>query len=113
VVCVCVGVCRHAWKDPRSCYCKGICICATSRLFRTVAAFSTTHASDSGCMYYVSPAHPGLQVVFSEASAAAGHTVDRVISIMDADGLTLSKLTGFAQRVSGTSCGSRSVSHVD
>jgi len=40
-----------------------------------------------------------LQVVFSEASAAAGHTVDRVISIMDASGLTLSALTGFAQRV--------------
>ena len=40
-----------------------------------------------------------LQVVFAEASAAAGHTVDRVISIMDANGLTLSALTGFAQRV--------------
>jgi hypothetical protein len=41
-----------------------------------------------------------LQVVFPEASAAAGHTIDRVISIMDAEGLTLGKLTGFAQRVS-------------
>jgi hypothetical protein len=40
-----------------------------------------------------------LQVVFPEASAAAGHTIDRVISIMDAEGLTLGKLTGFAQRV--------------
>lgn len=40
-----------------------------------------------------------LQVVFKEASAVAGHTIDRVVSIMDANGLTLSALTGFAQRV--------------
>jgi hypothetical protein len=39
------------------------------------------------------------QVVFAEASSRAGHTVDQVISVMDADGLTLSLLTGFAQRV--------------
>jgi hypothetical protein len=51
-----------------------------------------------------------MQVVFSEASAAAGHTIDRVISIMDADGLTLSKLTGFAQRVSQVQLGRSSSS---
>lgn len=40
-----------------------------------------------------------VQVVFAEASAAAGHTVDRGVTVMDAAGLTLSALTGFAQRV--------------
>lgn len=54
----------------------------------------------------------GVQVVFTEASAAAGHTVDRVISIMDADGLTLSKLTGFAQRVSPRKEGRLCMMHV-
>jgi hypothetical protein len=39
------------------------------------------------------------QVVFEEASAAAGRTVDRVVSLMDASSLSLSALTGFAQRV--------------
>lgn len=53
---------------------------------------------------------PPMQVVFTEASAAAGHTIDRVISIMDADGLTLSKLSGFAQRVSQVEPGSSSSS---
>lgn len=48
-----------------------------------------------------------VQVVFTEASSAAGHTIDRVISIMDANGLTLSALTGFAQRVSEGVCASR------
>ncbi|KAF8056433.1 SFH3 [Scenedesmus sp. PABB004] len=39
------------------------------------------------------------QVVLPEASAVAGHTVDRIVSIMDAQGLTLTALTGFAQRL--------------
>ncbi|GBF91545.1 hypothetical protein Rsub_04285 [Raphidocelis subcapitata] len=39
------------------------------------------------------------QVVFVEASRRAGHTIDRVVSIMDAAGLTFSMLTGFAQRL--------------
>ncbi|WIA15339.1 hypothetical protein OEZ85_002004 [Tetradesmus obliquus] len=39
------------------------------------------------------------QVVLPEASAAAGHTQDRIVSIMDAAGLSLSSLTGFAQRL--------------
>ena len=39
------------------------------------------------------------KVVFAEASRRAGRTVDRVVSIMDAAGLRLSQLTGFATRV--------------
>jgi hypothetical protein len=42
---------------------------------------------------------PTKQVVFAEASRRAGRTVDRVVTIMDAAGLTLGMLTGFAQRV--------------
>jgi hypothetical protein len=45
-----------------------------------------------------------LQVVLPEASAAAGHTLDRIVTIMDAAGLSLSALTGFAQRVSTSGC---------
>lgn len=44
------------------------------------------------------PAAPP-QVVFTEASRRAGRTIDRVVSIMDASGLTLAMLSGFAQRV--------------
>jgi hypothetical protein len=39
------------------------------------------------------------KVVFAEASRRTGRTVDRVVSIMDASGLTLVSLTGFAQRL--------------
>ncbi|KAI8477280.1 MAG: CRAL-TRIO domain-containing protein [Monoraphidium minutum] len=39
------------------------------------------------------------QVVFVEASRRMGHTIDRVVTIMDAAGLTFSMLTGFAQRL--------------
>lgn len=56
-------------------------------------------ADDTLLAYHLREMEYMAQVVFSEASAAAGHTIDRVISIMDADGLTLSKLTGFAQRL--------------
>jgi len=40
-----------------------------------------------------------MQVVFAEASKRKGHTIDQVMSIFDASGLTLGALTGFAQRV--------------
>lgn len=43
---------------------------------------------------------PPRQVVLPEASRRAGRTVDRVVTIMDAAGLTFSMLTGFSQRVS-------------
>jgi hypothetical protein len=39
------------------------------------------------------------EIVFAEASRRAGRTIDRGITIMDAQGLTFSMLTGFAQRV--------------
>ncbi|KAF6256307.1 CRAL-TRIO domain-containing protein [Scenedesmus sp. NREL 46B-D3] len=39
------------------------------------------------------------QVVLPEASAAAGRTQDRTVTVMDAAGLSLSSLTGFAQRL--------------
>lgn len=42
---------------------------------------------------------PPPQVVFPEASRRAGRTVDRVVTIMDASGLTFGMLTGFAQKV--------------
>jgi hypothetical protein len=37
--------------------------------------------------------------VFNEASAQVGHTIDRVVTVMDAAGLTFSMLTGYTQRV--------------
>ena len=37
--------------------------------------------------------------VFNKASRERGHTVDRVVSIMDAAGLTLSALTGWTTKV--------------
>lgn len=39
------------------------------------------------------------EIVFAEASRRAGRTIDRGITIMDAQGLTFSMLTGFAQRL--------------
>ncbi len=35
-----------------------------------------------------------LQVLFAEASAQAGHTVDKVITVVDASGLRFGALTG-------------------
>ena len=48
--------------------------------------------------------HTHTKVVFAEASRRTGRTVDRVVSIMDAGGLTLGALTGFAQRVRAAVC---------
>lgn len=42
--------------------------------------------------------------MFAEASRRAGRTIDRVVTIMDAAGLTFSSLTGFAQRVRAHAC---------
>jgi hypothetical protein len=39
------------------------------------------------------------QLVFSEASRRSGRTIDKVISIMDAQGLSFGSLTGYAQKV--------------
>lgn len=45
-----------------------------------------------------------IQCVFNEASQREGHTVDQVVTIMDASGLKFGSLTGYVQKVG---CNSR------
>jgi hypothetical protein len=59
---------------------------------------SRTRPTDAPPSGLPSPLTP-RKVVFVEASRRAGRTIDRVVTIMDASGLTFSSLTGFAQRV--------------